>query len=122
MLIQQAKDHPNHGRRWVIGGAFLLTGIVTLSVVSVGAKHLLERALVEEMQAASSIGRLPDRRNILRLVRGGASPNVDTRWAWTPLDFAVKQNDLALIRELLDRGANPNQRVTGGEAILHVRS
>jgi ankyrin repeat protein len=123
MLIhREAETDSIHGWRWAIGGTVALAVIVFVSVGSTVRKHFLERALIEEMHAASSINRLPDRGNILRLVRSGASPNVNTLWAWTPLDFAVKQNDLGLIRELLERGANPNQRVTGGAAIFHVRS
>ena len=47
------------------------------------------------------------------LLAGGANPN-DLGAGFTPLHAAILRSDVTLVRALLDRGANPNLRMTKG--------
>jgi ankyrin repeat protein len=109
--------------RWVAVSSISLAWVILACGAFAVHKLLLERKLVAEMEPASSKKQDPDRNVVLRLIRSGASPNAVAGRAWTPLDYAVWNDDQPLIRELLARGADPNQRLAGGQvALVHVYS
>ncbi|MFD1957024.1 ankyrin repeat domain-containing protein [Paenibacillus thailandensis] len=54
------------------------------------------------------------------MLKLGADPNVHTDSAYTPLNLAVRNGDLNMIRKLLAHGASPNEQANygSGEKIL----
>lgn len=59
---------------------------------------------------------------IIRILgKAGADLNVSNA-AYTPLSYAVEQSNTALVKTLLEAGADPNAKTQGGRAPIHLAS
>lgn len=72
--------------------------------------------LNEQLFEAVQSGRLAYSKE---LIRSGASVNAIDSEGWTPLHFAARSNNPAMVRLLLGHAANPNARDTRGWTPLH---
>ncbi|MEM7392091.1 MAG: ankyrin repeat domain-containing protein, partial [Verrucomicrobiota bacterium] len=52
------------------------------------------------------------------LLKAGANARAENRYGVTPLDLACVNGDEAMVKILLDAGADPNRTLEGGESVL----
>jgi ankyrin repeat protein len=88
--------------KWLVLVLFIAIALGSMWVVSRRNKKL---ALDREMIAAAYAGNFVA---VRRLIREGAEVNDCSDGGPSVLFFAVKTNDIALTKELLDAAANPN--------------
>ena len=66
----------------------------------------------------NAVRHLPDESLIQQMIDAGADVNAMDGDANTPLNFAARQDDLALARLLLKNGADPNAETERGYAVI----
>ncbi|KAK7972222.1 hypothetical protein PG988_006356 [Apiospora saccharicola] len=78
--------------------------------------HRLSEALNADWHKAASSG---DMETAEELIKSGADPNARDRFGVTPLMMAVRWSDVAMVKRLLDGGADVNAQAYDGATTLH---